>query len=78
MTSKPRTKDKTRKDDDAKVVEAPTLRFFAHDTTETRYYHLRDGSWLECDPIPGEVGMNCREVPESEVPPSVKQKGLHP
>jgi hypothetical protein len=41
-------------------------------STGKRYYHMRDGSWLECDPIANQVGMYCHEVDQTEVPASVK------
>jgi hypothetical protein len=41
------------------------------DPPATQYFELKDGSWLECDPIPGEESYRCHPVPASEVPASV-------
>lgn len=44
------------------------------DIVKKTFYQLKDGSWLECDQIAGEVGMHCHEVPADEVPESEKNQ----
>lgn len=52
------------------LAEKRTLVF--QQEVERKYYQMADGSWLECDSYPNQIGMICREVPASAVPDSVK------
>jgi hypothetical protein len=70
MASKPKGNPSAK---GPKADQAPLKTPQLDASTGKRYYHMKDGSWLECDPIANQVGMYCHEVDESEVPESVKK-----